>query len=592
MSSVNTEPNSPATKPRRSIHSLFMVAAEILGAVIIFLALFQMLWIPWSTGETTYLSIGGYLPWSDASWWFNGGLNLLLDGRLMGFSATRIVNEVFFAAILGISNEDLQLALIFRTILVGVATFLFVREVAYRLGIASAAVTTIVMIAFIGRYTGTMMSEPTSFLYGVLGSTLLLAGTDDQKPQLFAMGLFLVTLGLVARPGPLFVLPLLVLWAGWCFRKERRFDLAPTLWSAAGVASGFAIAALLTRLCTYPGTVPFDHFGYVLYGLAEGGQPWSVVLKPGAPGLNAEVAMEQAVAMIRANPFPLLIGMWSFVVRFVEDQLLYVSGYAWECCSLYMYNQWYRAAFVVFEAIGLLFALRPGRTRIEGLCLLTFVGCLISSAFTFWHADAYRTFATTNALEALLVGLGVWAVYRAFGFHSTGGRDFPSSSKAVIFISATVVVLSLLTPLMAAIIRLHSGSRSILVSWCDRGLTPVMIDLGRSSPFLRITPPEEHTFVPNVAEDRFLQDKTFAGIGIAKKLATLHSGDLLVFGHDLGGLNGGTDASAYWPVWLIMPGAAGLATPARYRVCASREYIPVELGMQPIFTAQKVEPAE
>jgi hypothetical protein len=103
-----------------------------------------------------------------------------------------------------------------------------------------------------------------------------------------------------------------------------------------------------------------------------------------------------------------------------------------------------------------------------------------------------------------------------------------------------------------------------------------MIDLGRSSPFLRITPPREHTFVPNVAENRFLQDKTFASIGIAKKL----------------GLNGGTDASAYYPIWLIMPGAAALATPARYRVCASRDDIPNEWGMQPVFTAQKVEPAE
>jgi hypothetical protein len=404
MSSVNTEPNSPATKPRRSSHRL-IVAGEMLGAVIIFLALFQMLWIPWSTGKTTYLSIGGYLPWSDASWWFNGGLRLLLDGRLIGFSATRSVNEVFFAALLGISHENLQLALILRTILVAVATFLFVREVAYRLGIASAAVTTIVMVAFIGILTRTMMTEPTGFLYGVLGATLLLAGADDQKPQLFATGLFLVTLGLAARPGPFFVLPVLVLWAGRCFRKERRFDFAPTLWSAAGVASGFAIAALLYWLCTYPGAAPFDHFGYVLYGLAEGGQPWSAVFKPGSPGLRADVAMEQAVAMIRANPFPLLIGMWSFVLRFLQDQLLYLNVYVWECYSAYM--QWFRVPFVVLEAIGLIYALRSARTRIEELCLLTFVGCLMSSASTFWHADAYRTFASTNALQALLVGLGV-----------------------------------------------------------------------------------------------------------------------------------------------------------------------------------------
>src|ERR1700730_8530341 len=180
--------------------SLFRVAGEILGVVAVFLALFQMLWIPWSTGETTYLSIGGYLPWSDASWWFNGGLSLLLDGRLTGLSATRIINEVFFAAILGISHENLQSALILRTILAALATFLFAREVAYRLGIASAVVTTIVMVAFIASYTDTMMTEPTGFLFGVLGATLLLAGTDDQKPQLFATGLFLVTLGGASGP--------------------------------------------------------------------------------------------------------------------------------------------------------------------------------------------------------------------------------------------------------------------------------------------------------------------------------------------------------------------------------------------------------
>ena len=573
-----------------------MVAGEILGAVTVFLAYFHMLWVPWSTGETTYpVSIGGYLPWVDASWWFNGGLHLLLDGKLGGLSATRVVNEVFLAALLGISGERLQVALIARTVLIAVATFLFVREVAYRLGITSAVITTFVMVAFIGPFAGTMMTEPTGFLFGVLGATLLLAGTDDQKPQLFATGLFLVTLGLAARPGPFFVLPVLVLWAGRCIRGEKRFSITPTLWSAVSVASGFAVTGLLSRLCTFPGTVPFDNFGYTLYGLAEGGQPWTVAfsqLKHLPPGL---LAMEQAVALIRANPMPFLKGMWGFAFRFLSDQLLYVDLYAWECCSAYRYPKWYRAPFVVLEVIGLVSALRSGRTRIEELCLLTFVGCLLSSAFTFWNADAYRTFASTNALEALLVGLGAWTVCRAFGMHPAGGQEFSSSAELVISISATVVVLSLFTPLVAAIARLHSRPRSVSVSWCARGLTPLMIDLGRSSPFLRITPRGSRTFVPSVAEDKFLT--TFNGIGIARKLATLRSGDLLVLSYDVSDLNrsqmgGSSRLSTYYPIWLIIPGAAELTTPARYRVCATRDDIATDWGVQPVFTVQRVEPSE
>ena len=572
----------------------FIVFSEILGATAVFLAIFQMLWLPWSTGETTYLSISGYLPWSDASWWFSGGLRLLLDGKLDGLSATRIVNEVFFAGLLGIANEHLQIALILRAILIVAAMFLFVREVGYRLGIASAAVTTIVMIAFIGRFMRTMMSEPTGFLYGVLGATLLLAGADDQKPGLFATGVFLVALGLAARPGPFLVLPLLVLWAGRCFRGEGRFGITPTLWAAAGLASGIAVAALLNRLCTLPGTVPFSNFAYTLYGLAEGGQPWTIALSElkHVPGPLPTVATKQAVAMIRANPVLFLAGMWSFVLRFLKDQLLYVNSYPWECCSAYRYTQWYRAPFVVLEAIGLIYALRPSRTTIEELCVLTFVGCTFSSAFTFWNADAYRTFASTNALQALFVGLGAWAICRGFGLHPTGGHHFASSAKAAFFLSTSIVVLSLFTPLIAAIVRLHSRSRLVPVSWCAKGSAPIVIDLGRSSPFLRILPPGSRGFVPNVAEDKFLQDKTFNGIGIAQKLATLRSGDLLVLAHDLSGLNDRTVASKYYPIWLIIPGATGLATPVKYRVCANRDDIPTEWGMQSVFTAQKIEPVE
>jgi hypothetical protein len=312
-------------------------------------------------------------------------------------------------------------------------------------------------------------------------------------------------------------------------------------------------------------------------------------LKPGAPGLNADLAMQQAVAMIRSNPFPLLLGLRSFVLRFLQNQSLYINAYVWVCCSGYM--QWYRIPFVVLEVIGLIYALRPRRTRIEGLCLSAFVGCVLSSAFTFWHVDTYRTFAATAALEALLVGLGAWAICRGFGLQSTAGHDFQSSTKAVCVISASIVMLSLFTPLFAGIARLQSRSRAP-VSWRAKGMTPVMIDLGQSSPYLRILPPGSKGIVPNVAEDKFLHDRTFNGVGIARKLATLRSGDLLVLAHDLSGLNDSTEASEYYPLWLIIPGATGLVTPTRYQICVTRDDIPTDFGPQPFLTSQKVEPAK
>ncbi len=551
-----------------------------------------MLWIPWSTGETTFLCIGGYLPWSDASWWLSGGFRLLLDGKLDLLSATRIVNEVFIAALLGISGERLQIALILRTTLISAAIFLFVREIAHRLTIASAAIAAVVMLAFIAGFTKTMMTEPTGFLYGTLGATLLLVGTDDQKPRLFAAGVFLIALGLAARPGPFLVLPLLVIGAGRCFSGQRRFAVTPTLWSAAGLVSAAAVTVMLNRLYTWPGTVPFNNFAYILYGLAEGGQPWTVALKTSSSGPSTDLVMEQAVAMIRANPVPLLVGMSGFALRFLRDQLLYIYSYPWECCSIYRHLQWYRAPFVVLEAIGLTYALRPSRSRIEQLCVMAFVGCVFSSAFTFWNADAYRTFASTNALEALLVGLGALAICRVFGPRPRDHHYFASSAKVVCVISATIVVLSIFTPLMATIGRLHYRSHPVSTSWCSKDSTPLIIDLGRSSPFLRIQPPGSGGFVPNVAENNFLRDRTFYGIGIAPKLDTLRSGDVLVLAHDLSGLNDHSIASQYYPIWLIIHGPTELPAPARYRVCSAREDIPTQWGVQAVFTAQTIQPVE
>ncbi len=430
---------------------------EILGAAAILLGVFQMLWIPWFAGATTFYSIAGYLPWSDASWWLHGGLRLLLDGRLDGISATRIVNESFMAALLGIAGERLRIALILRAILIAAAIFLFAREIAYRLGVVPAAVTTVVMLAFLAGFTRTTMTEPTGLLYGTLGAALLLA-TGDRTPGLLAAGAFLIALGLVARPGPFLVLPMLVLWAGREFRGERRFAIRPALWATAGMAAAAAVTAVLSRLYTSPGTVSFANFAYTLYGLAHGGQSWAILLQTGSYGAHPERVMEQAIAIIRANPRLLLGGMCRFVFRFLTDQLLYIDSYPWQCCSVYRYSQWYRAPFVVLEVTGLIYALRRGRSKTEHLCLLTFAGCVLSSAFIFWDSEAYRTFAATNALEALLVGSGAAVVCRGLGRAPRDDCYFTSSARAVCVIGAAIVALSLFAPSVARIVGLHSRS--------------------------------------------------------------------------------------------------------------------------------------
>jgi hypothetical protein len=570
----------------------FNFLSELAIAVLLLLPLFQILWTTWSTGRTFVpYSIGGYLPWSDASGWFSGGIRLLLHGKLNGYSATRVVNESFVAALLFFSNQNLQLALIVRTAFIALAFFLFVREVLYRLGVACAAITAIGMVGFVAGFGPTMMSEPTAVLFGTLGATLLLLAADDRKPQLFPYGLFLMTLALAARPGPFLVLPVLAVWAGRCFAEEKHFAIRPMMWAACGVASGLAITAVLHHLYTVSGTVPFENFGYPLYGLAKGGQDWTVVISDYGYLPSANIALDRALTMIRANPALFLAGMWKFVVRFLKDQFIYIDLYPWACCSVYQYEQWYRAPFVVFEIIGLICALRPGRARLEELCALTFVGCVMSSAFTFSEAFFTRIFASTNNLQALLAGLGAGALAKSIRARTPTSRYHTSSATAAVSLAFVLTLSLILTPPVAALVRSYYPARPSLVSWCHNQATPILLDLGRSSPFLRIAPPGTHTFVPRVAEDKFLQlvhHSTFHSLDVGKQLATIRQGDLLVLVYDLSGFHiaGGPDGM---PVWLVVHGAMNLAAPARYRVCATEESVPTNWGMAGYFTAQKVE---
>jgi hypothetical protein len=143
----------------------------------------------------------------------------------------------------------------------------------------------------------------------------------------------------------------------------------------------------------------------------------------------------------------------------------------------------------------------------------------------------------------------------------------------------------MLTPLITATGRTLSRSPEKVASWCGKDMKAMILDLGRSSPFLRIMAPGTRTFVPNVAEDKFLQDKTFGGIGIADKLGTLRQGDLLVLAYDISGFDVGDDM----PLWLVVPKARFLKLPAQYRACATEESISTEWGDIPVFTARTVE---
>ena len=97
--------------------------AAIAGLAVVALFVYP-LHVAWSSGNTGYLSIGGYLPWSDASGWLHGIHHLLNEQELFWWTVRRPMNPVIMSTFATVGGSDLQVMLSMRGLLLGTAALL------------------------------------------------------------------------------------------------------------------------------------------------------------------------------------------------------------------------------------------------------------------------------------------------------------------------------------------------------------------------------------------------------------------------------------------------------------------------------------
>lgn len=375
--------------------------SDVAGLSIIFFLVVSPLHWRFQGYDTDGFTIGGVLPTSDASGYFTGGTKIIYGEHISPFAARRPLFVTFLSVVLFIFGQDLVAALIGMAVVATISIFLLAREIRASLGIFPASLTTMVMVyCYAGRFTGKFLTEQIGIPLGILSLALLLRGLRIENFRLVTLGIFTMTLAQNARPGAMFVLPLLILW-GSLWINNATFSIKSFLGLSATIASGFLLTYWVFTHVASPGSVPFGNFGSTIYGMATGYRGWRVWYAE-YPGVADTEAMKIALQIILESP-SVFIGA---VVQAYKDFLdpRYFFSFLYLPKNHLVPVSYLLTGLTIAGVWRMLYTLSSPFSR---MMLFVLTGILLSIPFAPPPDDGVRAMTATTSFLALIAGCGM-----------------------------------------------------------------------------------------------------------------------------------------------------------------------------------------
>jgi hypothetical protein len=367
----------------------------------------------WASGQTQSIVIAGLIPLSDATNYYMDGLRLVAGGDISHFSAMRPFFPGFLSLLLNLTDRNLMVSLAILTLIAALAFHFTAREIQRTHGAEAATFLLMVLFLYFRIHSGTSMSESLGVALGALGLALIWRAFEGRSERLAIFGIFVVAFALNVRPGTMFILPCILLWAGRVFRGAReRISLRVLFFGVGAVLFAFALNSLFIRLLAGPSGTAFSNFSWALYGLASGGNSYTHVFIA-----HPEFLQLRDPQQSRA------------IYRLALDLILSEPGLAIKGCiyywSMFFSNSWYNAfSFVGGENYAVNEAARWGMYVLcilgfikwfsepddphAGLAAVSAIGVLLSVPFV-PPTDGYRVrlYAATIIAFGLLPGMGI-----------------------------------------------------------------------------------------------------------------------------------------------------------------------------------------
>jgi hypothetical protein len=350
-----------------------------LGITLILFAL--PLSFKWTSGISNNQIIAGLLPYKDSNYYYNGALNILSGNMISSNNLPSSWRPLFpaqFSTLLFLTGRNLKWSIALLTYFAGVACYLAGRQMRTISGNWAAGLFMVFLFFYSSPYIGFLGTELSGILVSCLAFSLLSYAAQKFEIKALLLGMIILMLAISTRAGAFVIFPMLVLWSGWFFKKERRFSFKVAgLSFLVALLSFLLFNTLFQKSIVEPGEAPLSNFAYVLYGQALGGTGWQRGVQDF--GYNSQLVFSTALELIQKHPLSFLIA----TLKSYRDVLLPGSGIL---IPLRISGQ-FRIDYVLW-GLGYLLLLWAGfklmknwRLPVQSFFLAAFLGVILSVTF-------------------------------------------------------------------------------------------------------------------------------------------------------------------------------------------------------------------
>lgn len=461
--------------------------------------------------HTSYSALGGILPQSDASGYYGGAYHFLETGTLDAWNTRRPLNAILFAIRLMLSNHNFQIALILQALLCGLSCLLVANCIRKTFGKMAGIFTYLVLFFFAATFLPTTLSEILGLTLGNLAFVLLWRGNYTKHAQWLGFGALFLTIGLNARAGAFFILPLLILWTALQFGRRT------AVFVILGIIGGFIFNTMLLHLySTSNGGATHGNFAPTLFGIVAGGKGWTYAytlypeLSTFSEALAAKFLYVKSYELFLENPFLLftgvLKGIWGFIKAIISFFQFKLNGH-------FLFKAFIRLLGLAALCGGLyrLKKLYPHYRREVGLVSIGLIA-MVLSAGGIWVDGGLRVFATTMPFFAAAIGIACSPRLRSpFWQSNRGNSESANTLEWETKVSSSLSVFLLLTgvigPLLIQSFKTPNADFASLNYQCPENHTTMIVKTLYGAPQLDLTSLTNITLFKSSLQRSILEDK-------------------------------------------------------------------------------------
>jgi len=437
----------------------------------------------WTSGYSGNMIIGGILPFRDGFSYYSGA-NFLSDGyRISNIAAWRPMFTSFVASLLFLTQHNLMWSMAILVGLLGISCVLSAYAIRNDFGALAATLYITSLYFFIQHLIGILYTELLGLALGCLGFVIVWSSIKSQRLDKLAAGLAILVIAVSVRAGTFFVFPVLVLWAGWAFRKQSHFSFRAALIAFVAVLFTFLIVnSIFSSLIVESGKQSFGNFAFTLYGQVVGGAGYNYAIQRFATR-NSDIIYRAAWNFFLAHPLSFFIGAAKAYRDFFFSNIGIFRYYSPSGPMVWSYLIWVTG--LILTAVGVVKSARKIFEPVYSFFVAVFIGFLFSIPFLPPIDGGLRIYASTMPLFFGLIAV-------ASGKFGSFQKLWVSEGRLLKFteiLSILVIILMIVVPIF---IQRLSTAPVFEVPLCPLDQVPYAVELYRGS-FVDILPEDDAT---------------------------------------------------------------------------------------------------